>query len=228
MLNNVNRAYYINLDCRTDRRELMENFFDKIKIPSERIPAILTRHSHFHGHLFCSAEILRKAIERDEDYIMLCDDDVFIETDEKFDNFIKDVNKFMDEVKDWDVLLLGGNNIRIPKLRTKYYIKINGTFGCPAYIIRKHYFKTYLDRLEHAENFIKSNPGNDDHGKYAADATMLPLQERDNWNRIFGNCVIQKPGISHEGIEGVSFSGDYYPCLTNLNFPENDMPPITE
>jgi GR25 family glycosyltransferase involved in LPS biosynthesis len=191
----VSKAFYINLDFRTDRKEHTEKFLKALGIENyERFDAIKTNIG-YHGYLFSQVAILEKAIEENLEYVLICDDDLTIE-DEYLENFLRDTELFFKNIKDWDVLMLGGEIKELPRKRKAYCMKTRAVRSCPAYLIRRHYFETYHKCLKQRQEALKKRPDVRRESINAADTCIRHLQRKHNWYMIYPYGLIQKADFS--------------------------------
>lgn len=185
---------YINLDERTDRRKLCESELKKLDITPERLPAV----KHEFGIVGCALShinAIRLAKKRGWDHICIFEDDLVI----KRDNLLKKkVNKLF--TQEWDVLMLSGNNFA-PFEEFDDYIKVSKCFTTGAYIIKSHYYDTWIDNLnEGIELFLQTKDR-----KYSLDFYNHKLQERDKWLLITPICCYQREGFSNIENENVDY-----------------------
>jgi GR25 family glycosyltransferase involved in LPS biosynthesis len=136
-------GYYINLDKRVDRKEILENQFTKFKIEGvERFSAVNNtptatvncKRSHF--------ELYQKLVDSDHEVLLILEDDCMFldllidESDEIFDN----INN-----TDWDVFWLGCRNRRDPLLyKNKCYV-VSSASHAQSYLIKKDFAKHLLE-----------------------------------------------------------------------------------
>lgn len=173
--NFFDKIFYINLDSRTDRRELMEEQFRKFNIDAERFSAVsltkeqnedmLRRGCDFYdgprpeyapriksctiSHL----TVLFRSKMMDYDNVLIFEDDALID-----ENIIEDLSKCVDDLKkiEWDMFYLGCNPIQYYK-ETDSLGRVLRTTTNHAYSINKRYY----DRILLNSNFYKRYPCND-------------------------------------------------------------------
>ena len=145
------KGFYINLNERVDRMRHFENikikyhFFKNII----RLPAIKNKN----GAIGCGMshiEALTKLLEcadDDDDYFMICEDDLCILNDDNYDNFVKDFNDIKDTK--WDIIVLTPSgdkmpNIYIPNMQSHNFYRIHNNQTATAYIIKKTFIPVLL------------------------------------------------------------------------------------
>lgn len=104
----LEHLFFINLEHRTDRLNMVKQELSKLK------PNIGTRFNAIkvaNGAVGCTMshiKCLEKARDKGLPHIFICEDDI------KFMNpqlLMKNIQKFCENVKDWDVLIIGGNSV---------------------------------------------------------------------------------------------------------------------
>jgi GR25 family glycosyltransferase involved in LPS biosynthesis len=196
-LDDVVNIVYINLYHRVDRKEHVQKEASKIGIQKKitrfnatdlpKNPALGCSLSHF--------KCIEKAIIEGWSHIMILEDDiVFLEPDVFKDR----LNKFLKNNKNWDVLLLGGNNMLpyIPNDDTS--IQVMNCLTTTGYIVKRHYFETLRDNYKEGINQLIRDK--DNKKEYAIDKHWLKLQKRDKWYLLLPLTVIQMENYSD--IEG--------------------------
>jgi GR25 family glycosyltransferase involved in LPS biosynthesis len=192
-------AFYINLEHRADRKQNIEENYKRLGLTKyERIDAIKFKPPL--GWAGCTLSFLKaakRAKEVESEYILICEDDFHVENPELF---LRDLKRFLNEgPKDWDALMLGGNNCEKVKEMEDYYVKINKTYGCPGYLIKKSYLDTYIECLEISEKNINTHGDKllkHHESEYTADVIIGKLQKEHNWYMLFPNGCIQIPSYS--------------------------------
>ena len=190
----LENVFYINLESREDRRKLIEQEFAELGWNYERFNAIPNSIGLLgcgHSHL----SVIRKAKERNLDYVVVVEDDaLFLHKD-----FINSqIQKVFESGLEYDVLLLAGNvrnplvkNTDIEGIENIYQVKICWAATC--YIVKKHYFDKLIDNFKEGVDLLaKTN----DVGKYACDAWWMRLQEKDKWLIILPRTITQRADYS--------------------------------
>ena len=188
---------YINLDHRKDRNESIKKELSKIGIDNpKRFPAIKTEMGIV-GCCLSHMRCVQEAMLKDLDYICIFEDDIIIKRPELLK---RKVQKLINN--DWDCLLLSGNNFK-PYVEYEDYIKVSKCFTTGSYIIKKHYYQTYLDNLnEGLKLLLKSG---DRH--YSLDSHNHILQRTDTWYLLTPICIYQKEDYSDIEKRNVNYKG---------------------
>lgn len=197
------KTFYINLDHRTDRKEDIENFLKSLEISNvTRIPGVI-REPSWSGIVYAFHNAFTEANktkpeETKNNMVLVVEDDCFLKN---MDNFYINLDKFFKNIKheDWDVLLLGGNNVAPLKQKFDGFCKINKTYGCPAYLTKIKYAGKIADAQKISMKFIEKNKPENITTRYtshANDVIIGDLQKKDNWYIIFPDGVNQRPGYS--------------------------------
>ena len=196
----IKHAIYINLDSRTDRRELFESHFKELHdiyptvytfLPVTRFPAI----QHARGAIGCSKshlECIRLAKENGWDHVLIMEDDALIKHPELL---AENVNLFLEKFQDkWDVVLFAGNNYAPFKVEAPFCFRINNCQTAGCYLVCGHYYDTLIRNFEESNALLETDPGA--HHLYAVDMYWKHLQCVDRWYLITPMCVIQRSGYS--------------------------------
>lgn len=177
--------YYINLEERKDRDKNAINELSKLGIKPNRFNAIKTENGIV-GCCLSHFRTIQEAKQRDLPFVCIFEDDLVIKNP---DLLTRKVKKLMD--REWDVLLLGGNNFK-PFIEYDDYVKVSRCFTTTAYIVKNHYYDTILQNLNEGLKLLLQT-GNRD---YSLDAYNHILQRRDNWFLITPICIYQREGYS--------------------------------
>lgn len=188
----IDKAVYINLDHREDRRQIMNHFFQDAKIPLEKVERFSAiRHSI--GIVGCAMghiEILKKAKREGWKSVLILEDDMrCVDIDTNYPKLEQLVNS-----QSWDVCMLTGLYMESSPP------KVNIAFCTNAYIVKSHYYDTLLDNFETGlrkkletplflgfrryakekrESYINKR------NQYNVDVYWFKLQMRDNWIAMF-------------------------------------------
>lgn len=177
--------FYINLDHRTDRKEQCEEELKKLDVEPNRFSAIQNNI----GAIGCTKShiaLIKRAIENDWDYVCIFEDDIVIK---RVGLLIKRVKKLLNN--DFDVLMLSGNNVGSYEEHDDY-IRVSQCFTTGAYIIKKHYYQTWLKNLEESLELLEKTGDN----RYCCDMYNHRLQQQDQWWLITPICVYQRADYS--------------------------------
>ena len=189
-INDIVNIYYINLDIRIDRKYHIENQLKLLNWNGKRFSAI----KYSFGALGCSLShlaLLKYAKHKKLTHILILEDDVtFLEPS----LFLNNLNKFLEIHKDFDVLLLAGNNMGEYKHIDEYCVKVSHCQTTTAYLVKNHYFDTLIKNYEDGINLLQLYPNKREF--YAIDQYWSLLQTKDNWNLLTPLTVIQRPDIS--------------------------------
>ena len=185
MSNIFQNHFYINLSEREDRKQNAIEQLSKLGIVPNRMGAIKTEI----GIVGCALSHLRciqEAKIKGYPYVCIFEDDIIIKNENLL---IKKVKKLINE--DFDVLMLSGNNFR-PFEEHDDYIKVTKCFTTGAYIIKEHYYDTWLNNLNEGIKLLLQTNNRD----YSLDAYNHKLQREDKWWLITPICCYQKPDYS--------------------------------
>ena len=177
-------VFYINLDSRTDRKQLIENELNELEWKYERFPAIEKED----GRLGCSMSHLRvlmMAKERNLDHVIILEDDIHFKNPRFFNEHLKKAI-----THDFDVLLIAGN-IRPPITPTDNpnLFRVQKSYTTTGYIVKKHYYDKLIQNYKMGILQLMKNP--EQMGRYEIDVFWDTLQQKDHWFIIMPRTVTQ-------------------------------------
>jgi glycosyl transferase family 25 len=189
----IDKAIYINLDHREDRRQIMKKFFEDGKIPAEKVERFSAIKDDI-GLVGCAMShiaILKMAKQENWKRVLILEDD--LEWD-NFDSRYPELESLVNS-QTWDVCMLGGLYIEHQLPKIKMAVCTN------AYIVQSHYYDTLLDNFESGlkkkldvnlnfpmfpiltestkKKIIKDRISSQN--QFNVDTYWFKLQERDNW-----------------------------------------------
>jgi glycosyl transferase family 25 len=189
-IENIKHAFYINLESRTDRKQHVETQLHNIGISATRFNAIKLTN----GAIGCSMshlKCLEIAKENKWDHVMILEDDILFLNPNVFKN---QLNKFLQNYKDFDVLLIAGNNVPPYQKIDDCCIKVYRCQTTTGYIVQKHYYDTLINNIKEGVKQLIKYP--EQHVVYAIDKYWFRLQEIDNWFLITPLTVTQREDYS--------------------------------
>jgi glycosyl transferase family 25 len=189
-ISDIRYAFYINLDIRPDRKEHVEKQMKLIGIDVQRFEAIKMKN----GAIGCSLshlKLIETAKKNNWDHILIVEDDILFT---KPDIFINQFNNFLSNHKDFDVVIVSGNNM-------PPYINIDDTCvqvrkcqTTTGYLVRNHYYDKLINNYREGLNLLMREPNN--HRIYAIDKYWFNLQAVDKWFLIIPLTVTQRDDYS--------------------------------
>ena len=203
----IKNVFFINLSERIDRKQHVEkqlisvnlnnyNRFNAIKLPNGALGCSMS-------HLKC----LQMAKERNLDHILIVEDDI------TFLNpsiFIDQMNKFLQNNKDWDVLLIAGNNVPPYKIVDETCVQVSWCQTTTGYLIRNQYYDILIQNIKEGINYLIREPKNKI--MYAIDKYWLSLQKKHTWLLLVPLTVTQMENYS-----------DIEKCVTNFTKAMTDL-----
>lgn len=190
--------YYINLDKRKDRnKQILEEMnkmnFDMSKV--KRIPGELRKI----GALGCSISHLNALLDCQKNNYKNClileDDFVFkLNKEEAY----KNLRKFWNSNKSWDVLMLSGYIIKYEKTNHDFLYKVNNGQTTSGYAINKHFLPSLIQNYQ--ESITELTRLNRKDRLSSLDIYWKKLQPISNWFILYPKLGNQRPGYSD--IEG--------------------------
>jgi len=181
------RAFYINLDRRTDRRAEFEEEARKMGLEVERFEAI----SHAVGGIGCARshlEVIRLAKARGYPSVLVFEDDFMLVVSGKA--FLEILDKVPN---DYDVAMFGYN-----MRKTEPY---NETFGrileaqtTSCFLVNSKYYDTLISNFSEGVALFEQSPHC--HWLYIIDQYWKPLQPNGRWYYSLQRIGRQRPGYS--------------------------------
>jgi glycosyl transferase family 25 len=189
-IKDIKHAFYINLDLRPDRKKHVLNQLSLIGIKAERFKAIQLTN----GAIGCSMSHLRlleTAKKNNWPHILIVEDDIH------FLNpilFVKQMNKFLNNHKDFDVLLLAGNNMPPYDNIDDTCVKVNKCQTTTGYLVKNHYYDKLIANYKEGIKNLLQFPTKPVY--FAIDKYWFNLQKVDNWYLIIPLTVTQREDYS--------------------------------
>ena len=178
-LNYLKYGFYINLKERVDRKENLLLNFKSLDIQTLQMTHIDAKKHHYGAigcylsHILC----LNKAKENGYDHVLICEDDI------QFTNVSvlkQQLRKIIQNVKNWDVIMLASNIIRVEKIGgLKYCARVTTGMCATGYIVKSHYYDKLLCNFHEGVTKLFKNPSLT--SRYAVDVYWNSLQKRDMW-----------------------------------------------
>lgn len=185
----IKNILYINLDNRPDRRLHVEKQLESVGMNGTRFSAIKMEN----GRVGCSMshlKCLQTAKANNWDHVFICEDDI---TFTKPELFKQQLNKFLttenSAVNNWDVCIVGGNNLPPFQQIDDYCIRVSHCQTTTGYIVKGHYFDKLIDNYREGISRLIREP--EKHVMFAIDKHWLQLQKQDRWFLITPATVIQ-------------------------------------
>ena len=189
MASKIDKIFYINLDRRTDRRDLIEMDLEKIGLAAERFVGI----PYEPGIVGCGKShlaVMKIAKERGYKNVLILEDDfTFLVSKEELDVALEN---FFSNVKDYDVCMLCGQNMSVTPLKSGLS-KVFEANNASAYIINGAYLDALIELYERALPLLEQTG---EHWNYANDQVWKVLQRKDNWLCFNPRLGKQRSGYS--------------------------------
>ena len=192
-LRDITNVFYINLLERVDRKKHVEEQLTNIGLSAERFNAVKLPNGN--GALGCSMshlKCLQLAKERNLDHILIVEDDIIFLNPKLF---INQLNKFLENNKEWDVLLIAGNNVPPYRVVDDTCVQVSWCQTTTGYLVRNQYYDTLIDNIKEGINKLMREPKN--HIIYAIDKYWISLQKKDIWLLLVPLTVSQREDYSN-------------------------------
>jgi glycosyl transferase family 25 len=188
-MDSIKHTFYINLESRKDRKNLVEKELTLLGITPNRFNAIQLEN----GAIGCSMshlKCLEIAKQNNWEHVLIVEDDIKF-LDPKL--FIKQFNKVWN-IRNFDVLLIAGNNVPPYVKIDESCVKVTRCQTTTGYIVMNHYFDTLIQNIREGIGKLMREPSK--HIFYAIDKYWFHLQQRDRWLLITPLTVTQREGYS--------------------------------
>ncbi len=191
----IDKIYYINLDSRTDRKELLEKQFQKFikeglltEDKVERISAVATPGQGWKGCGMSHINALQKAQDNGYNNVLILEDDILFKKDPK--SVSKILKNAIWHNNNYDVLLLSA--IALNKKPHDIYVdRITKAYTTSSYLITKNMIPVLKDNFQSCIDKI-----NDTGKRYNIDEEWHSLQPAYNWFIIRDSIATQYPSFS--------------------------------
>jgi GR25 family glycosyltransferase involved in LPS biosynthesis len=189
-MNDIQHAFYINLLSRPDRKQHVEEQLQIIGLKAERFNAIKLPN----GALGCSMshlKCLETAKENKWGHVLIVEDDIkFLDPN----LFKTQLNTFLTKHNDWDVVIIGGNNVPPYQNIDETCVRVSSCQTTTGYLVNGHYFDTLITNFRTGIKKLLENPTQ--HILYAIDKYWFQLQKKDKWYLIIPLTVTQREDYS--------------------------------
>jgi GR25 family glycosyltransferase involved in LPS biosynthesis len=189
-IQDIKHAFYINLASRPDRKVHVETQLQNIGINATRFNAIRLTN----GALGCSMSHLKcveTAKKMEWPHVLIVEDDILFLDPSKF---VTQLSNCLSRHKNWDVILLAGNNVPPYKRIDDTCIRVSTCQTTTGYIVKSHYYDTLIANFREGIKQLMVNP--EQHVSYAIDKYWFQLQRRDRWYLIIPLSVTQREDYS--------------------------------
>jgi GR25 family glycosyltransferase involved in LPS biosynthesis len=189
-ISDIKHAFYINLITRPDRKQHVEEQLNIIGINADRFNAIKLPN----GALGCSMSHLKRletAKLNNWPHLLIVEDDIKFLDPELFKT---QLNKFLSNHDDWDVVLIGGNNMPPYQKIDNTCVRVTSCQTTTGYLVNGHYFETLIENFRTGIKKLMTEP--EKHKFYAIDKYWFNLQKKGKWFLIIPLTVTQREDYS--------------------------------
>lgn len=176
---------YINLEKRKDRNLNITYQLDKLDFKNTQRFNAFELNNPALGCSMSHLKCLEIAKTNNYEYVFICEDDI------DFTNpslLISNVNSFLNLNINWDVLIIGGNNMLPYVPVNDYCIQVMNCQTTTGYIVNKKYYDKLIQNYKEGIQLLIKNPENPN---YRIDKYWLHLQNNDKWYMIIPPSVAQ-------------------------------------
>jgi glycosyl transferase family 25 len=190
-ISDIKNVFYINLDYREDRKIHVEKQLKSIGIENPtRFKAVELQNPAI-GCSVSHLKILEEAKKNNLDHVLIVEDDItFLNTK----LFVKKFNKFLSTHKDFDVVLIAGNNMPPYQPIDDCCVQVTKCQTTTGYLVQNHYFDTLINNYKMGICLLMNSP--EKHSLYAIDKHWFYLQAIHKWYLIIPLTVTQRADYS--------------------------------
>jgi GR25 family glycosyltransferase involved in LPS biosynthesis len=200
-MENIDKVFYINLNKRNDRKELIEKELNNYGLTYERFEAIETPGFGIVGCGKSHLSVLKLAKERNYKNVLIFEDDfTFLVSSEEFHN---EISNFFKLNIDYDVCFLSYNLINFEKLDNNVVNKVVECQSASGYIVNKKYYDSLINLYEYAMPLLEETRC---HWIYANDQVWKELQKKHNWYYFIKRIGKQSDGYSDNSEQYVEYN----------------------
>jgi hypothetical protein len=190
-MNLIDKAVYINLTCRTDKRIHIENELTKYSLPFERYDAFEYPDFWCYGCAMSHLGVLKHARDNGFKNVLIFEDDFgFSLPKEAIEEQLTEIFTFK---PDFDVCMLSYNLQRSSDTENDKIYKVVEAQSGAGYIVQSHYYDKLISLFENSNLLLEETR---EHWLYANDQSWKLLQSTDNWYCFKERSGHQIPFIS--------------------------------
>jgi glycosyl transferase family 25 len=199
------QLYYINLEYRLDMYDSINNVIDNLQFDRNKVTRInaIKKNNGAYGCALSHIEALEDAKKNCYEKILILEDD-FVPFD--YNDTKYKISKFLDEVKDWDLIMLSSS--RIMQVNDSQYDNVQKVIDCQgtiAYAITSDFIDTLLETFKKSSDLLSTIENYAEPCPYCIDVFWKHLQPNSNWyifNPILGKefpkySDVQKRFLDH-------------------------------
>ena len=179
-MNQFDQLYYINLEYRKDMFDSINNVIDNLEFDRSKVTRIdaIKKDNGAYGCALSHVKALEDAKSNGYNKILILEDDFqpfdYEETKLK-------VTKFLNEVQDWDILMLCSNLDSFDICDIANVVKINNSQFTTAYAINGHFIDKLLEVFKESANMLSQIPKYEEPCLYCIDVNWNKIQKDNKW-----------------------------------------------
>ena len=205
----LDNVLFINLEKRRDRLTHVIGELTKLGIQGERVNAVETRDGAV-GCTMSHIKCLEIAKTRNLPHVFICEDDI---TFLKPLLLLENIAKFETSGLDWEVLIIGGNNVPPYTQISDFCICVTNNQTTTGYIVKQEFYDTLIANFKESAMRLIREPTK--RKQYAIDMYWKSLQASGKWYMITPPTVVQYEDYSDIEKRHV----DYRELLLDLDKP---------
>jgi GR25 family glycosyltransferase involved in LPS biosynthesis len=148
------------------------------------------------------------AKQRNLPHVFICEDDITFLNPQLL---LTNVDRFEKSGLDWEVLIIGGNNVPPYTQISNFCIQVSNNQTTTGYVVRQKFYDTLIANFKESAAKLIRNP--DQRRQYALDIYWKSLQTSGKWYMIIPPTVVQYEDYSDIEKRNVDYRG----LLLDLN-----------
>jgi len=197
----LDNVLFINLEKRPDRLAHVTAELAKIGVQGERVNAVETRDGAV-GCTMSHIKSLELAKQRNLPHVFICEDDITFLNPQLL---LENIAKFESSGLDWEVLIIGGNNVPPYTQISDFCIRVSNNQTTTGYIVKQEFYNTLIQNFKESAMRLLREPAN--RKQYAIDMYWKSLQTSGKWYMITPPTVVQYEDYSDIEKRHVDYRG---------------------
>jgi GR25 family glycosyltransferase involved in LPS biosynthesis len=197
----LDNVFFINLEKRPDRLTHVISELAKIGVHGQRMNAVETSDGAV-GCAMSHIKCIELAKQRNLPHVFVCEDDItFLNPSLLLEN----IAKFESSGLDWEVLIIGGNNVPPYTQISDFCIRVSNNQTTTGYIVKQEFYDTLIKKFKESAIRLIREPAK--RKQYAIDIYWKSLQTSGKWYMIVPPTVVQYEDYSDIEKRNVDYRG---------------------
>lgn len=183
-MESIDHLYYINLEYRTDMYESINNVLKNLQVDPLKITRInaIKKSNGAYGCALSHIKALEDAKSNNYKKVIILEDD-FIPFD--YRETVDKVNKFMNDVEDWDLVMLSCHLKKVEECNIDNVAKVINCQSTIAYAINYHFIDKILNIFKQSAEILSETEQYQDPCPFCIDVNWKKLQRQSKWYTFY-------------------------------------------